>query len=414
MALRTAGLTVTVGCDHCGALLDATQPKVRLLARAVEAMRRPDIPLGTRGLLNGEQWEVVGYQERSADVVWSEYLLFNPYLGYRYLVDDGRRYSLGRVLDRRPGARRLMLTHADGDYVRFGSSYQVVTRFVLGEFPWRASAGEQVRETDYVRPGTMLACEETDAEISWTELRMLAPGEAERAFGLSARRVPWGGTPSPHEPSPFLDRAKEAAIVGGAATLALLAIAASTPGRTRVLEHRLMVPLDERAHTAVLGPVTLPAAARVTVRAEAGVDNQWVDLDYSLTERRTQESYDVYGTAERYSGSDADGPWAEGDGQVARSLSAVPRGTYDLVVEAKASRWASAQAASAPPPAPFLDTTLPAEASPSIPVIVTISRGGGWVGNLFLALLLLWIWPVVQWARHAGFEKRRRASVAED
>lgn len=418
VALRAAGLTVTIACEHCAATLDATDPVVKLVARAAEAMRVPAIPLGSRGTLDGELREVVGYQERSdGETEWSEYLLFNPYLGYAWLVDDGRRYSLGRVLDRLPGGRFLHLEHEGQTFRRFGASYDVWTTFVLGEFPWRASVGEKGRETIYVRPGAMLACEETGAERSWTDLRLVPAGAVERAFGLAPRRVSTGGTPSPHEPSPFGDRIRESLIVGGAATLALIGVALFTPGSTRALEKQIAVPPDEATHMMVLGPVELPATARVTVRAEAlALDNQWVDLDYSLIDRATQQSYDVYATAERYSGRDVDGAWSEGDGRAARSLSAIPRGRYDLVVEASAHRWAGAQKSM---PAPLLPDFLSGASStepevpPPVPVTITLSRGGSFAGNLALALLLVWIWPLVVALRHAGFESRRLAPLSE-
>lgn len=416
VALRAAGLTVTIACEHCAATLDATDPVVKLVARAAEAMRVPAIPLGSRGTLDGELREVVGYQERSdGETEWSEYLLFNPYLGYAWLVDDGRRFSLGRVLDRLPGGRFLNLEHEGQPFTRFGAPYDVATTFVLGEFPWRAAVGETSRETIYVRPGTMLACEENGAERSWTELRMMPPGAVERAFSLPPRRVPSSGTPSPHEPSPFGDRLKETLIVAGAAMLALILVAMFTPGQTRAFQGELSVPPDEATHTVVLGPVELPATSRVTVRAEAyRLDNQWIDLDYSLTDRATQESYDIYATAERYSGRDVDGPWSEGSGEASRSLSAIPAGQYDLVVEASTHRWAGAQMASPPPLIGGFFSDLPSEEPGAVPVTVTVSRGGSFGGNLVLALVLLWIWPLVVALRHAGFEAQRMAPISEN
>lgn len=416
VALRTAGLTVTIACEHCAATLDATDPVVTLVARAAEAMRVPAIPLGTRGTLDGELREVVGYQERSdGDTEWSEYLLFNPYLGYAWLVDDGRRYSLGRVLDRLPGGRFLHLEHEGRSFRRFGAPYDAWTTFVLGEFPWRAKVGETGRETIYVRPGIMLACEENGTERTWTELRMMPAGSVERAFGLEPRRVPSSGTPSPHEPSPFADRMKEALIVGGAATLALIGVALFTPAQSRLFRGELTVPPDESTRTVVLGPVELPRTSRVTIRADAPrLDNQWVDLDYSLIDRTTQVTYDVYATAERYSGSDVDGPWSEGDGEAAKSLSAIPAGRYDLVVEASAHKWAGAQLPASPPLiGGFFSDTAPSAPEP-VPVTVTVSRGGSFGGNILLALVLLWIWPLVVMLRHAGFEARRKASLSED
>src|SRR5258706_14347009 len=101
IALRAAGTTVSLVCEHCGSTLDATSPDLKILLAANEAMHRPLIPLGTRGVLKGVTWEVVGYLERDdGEVGWSEYLPFDPYQGHAFLLDDGRRFSLGLLPDR--------------------------------------------------------------------------------------------------------------------------------------------------------------------------------------------------------------------------------------------------------------------------------------------------------------------------
>src|SRR4051794_31595832 len=67
--VRAQGLTVSVLCEHCGSTLDATRPDLEVIARANEALKTPEIPLGTRGTLNGRVWEVVGYMERTDEEI---------------------------------------------------------------------------------------------------------------------------------------------------------------------------------------------------------------------------------------------------------------------------------------------------------------------------------------------------------
>ena len=61
-----------------------------LQTAAAKEFITPEIPLGTRGTWHEQPWEVVGFQRRSIDVEgirysWDEYVLFNPYRGFRYL-----------------------------------------------------------------------------------------------------------------------------------------------------------------------------------------------------------------------------------------------------------------------------------------------------------------------------------------
>src|SRR3954447_3313474 len=73
--IRVAGITVSVICSHCGSTLDATSPDLQVIARADEALKTSEIPLGTRGTLRGKTWEVVGYMERTDEEIgWAEYL----------------------------------------------------------------------------------------------------------------------------------------------------------------------------------------------------------------------------------------------------------------------------------------------------------------------------------------------------
>ncbi len=412
IALRAAGSTVSLICEHCGSTLDATSGELALVARAAAAMRAPEIALGTRGTLDGTAWEVVGYQERSdGEVLWAEYLLFNPYEGYAFLADDGRRFSLGRLLSvlPEPGWRGLQLA-GDG-FSRFGDTYPVRTQFVVGEFYWRVRVGEEVDETDYVRSGVMLACEESGTERTWTRSEMLDWGVAERAFGIVPRERSYAGTPAPHEPSPYRTAWRDARVLALLALAACLVIAIGTAGSSRVLERQLAVPADERTHAQVLGPITVTGTReKVRIAASAAnLDNQWLDLDYSLVNRATQESFDAYAAPERYHGRDSDGAWSEGDRSKTTGLASIPAGTYDLVVEAAAHRWTDPKASLIP--TGIFGTGEAATGDAPLPVTITVDRGGGFAGPFFLALLAIGIWPLIAFLRHAGFEQRRLAPV---
>ena len=49
IALRAAGYTVTLACEYCGTLIDATDPAARIITRYNEMQASLAIPLGTRG-----------------------------------------------------------------------------------------------------------------------------------------------------------------------------------------------------------------------------------------------------------------------------------------------------------------------------------------------------------------------------
>src|SRR3546814_20955765 len=102
--IKAAVYTVTIVCQYCSSVLDVANPDVRVITEYHEAAAALEIPPGTRGTLDGIEWEAIGYMRRSegGSYPWDEYLLFNPYRVYRWLVTDGRGWSLGEMLTRTP------------------------------------------------------------------------------------------------------------------------------------------------------------------------------------------------------------------------------------------------------------------------------------------------------------------------
>ena len=112
-----------------------------------------------------------------------------------------------------------------------------------------------------------------------------------------------------------------------------------------------------------------------------------------------------------------DGRWTEGDPHPEVTMSSIPGGRYDLVVTLKASKWTGGSSSSYTPP-PMPDPTATSSslhgifddgsgnsssaapswastAGPSVPVTVTVKRGGIFGGNILLGLLLILVWPVI-------------------
>src|SRR6187401_2275491 len=96
--------TLNAVCIQCLSVLDATTPALRILQKFEGTQRyQPKIPLGTRGKLPSGEYEAIGYQIRSIEVdgvtySWAEYLLYNPYKGYRYLTEYNGHWNDIRTL----------------------------------------------------------------------------------------------------------------------------------------------------------------------------------------------------------------------------------------------------------------------------------------------------------------------------
>jgi hypothetical protein len=191
---------------------------------------------------------------------------------------------------------------------------------------------------------------------------------------------------------------------GAAAALVVLLLLALFSGGSVLFRDSLSYTLDGTQRTATVGPVTLTRPWQlVSIRARApSLENAWIDLDYALVERTSQVSYEAWGAAERYSGSDSDGAWTEGSRSATVKLAAVPRGTYDLVVDYSGTKWGGPVSFGAPP-------GTEAWAEPRADTLELEVRSGSlFPSNAFLALLLLLLPLVWILVRHVRFEQARQ------
>ena len=429
--LRAAGYTVTVACIYCGSLLDVANPDVRLIKEYHEAAAQLEIPLGTRGTLRGVEWEAIGYVRRSedGDYPWEEYLLFNPYHGYRWLITNGRGWSFGEQLTRAPSWTEGQVALDGESYAPFFTAGRAQVDYVVGEFYWRVKVGEQVATDDYVRPGRMLSREANEQEVSWSLSELLAPKEIGDAFGVSAPRNPW--PPLPHQPSPYRKVLSVGWKITLGALLFLLVVAVLFGGATPLLKQTALLTLDGRENSVTLGPVAVTRPYQlVRIRAVVpSLENAWVDLDYTLVDRANQQAFQAYGVAERYSGRDSDGAWTEGSRGATVKLAAVPRGTYDLVVDYSGNRWGSGGTPYTPPvdvPPIDLDggfqsdpdwsqgggsktAPQPAPEEGTHQLEIEVGQGFVFASNFILAALLLFLPLLWFFRKHLKFERARQA-----
>ncbi|MES2445074.1 MAG: DUF4178 domain-containing protein [Pseudomonadota bacterium] len=407
VALRAAGYSVTVACEYCSSILDVADPAVKLVTEYHRAADTLEIPLGTRGTLRGVEWEAIGYLRRSENGAypWEEYLLFNPYHGYRWLVTNGRGWSFGELQTVTPSWVAYDELAIGGDfYKRFFGDGRAQVDYVVGEFYWRVTKGEQVETADWVRPGWMLSREANAQEVSWTLSELLPNREMQAAFGVRPPVDSW--PPLPHQPSPHAAWLKSAWPVGVIALALMLVVMIVFGGESRTVAGSFAIASDEREQSVTLGPLNFDRAwQRVEISAEVPrLENGWLDLDYALVNRANQQAYTAYGAAERYSGSDSDGPWTEGSRRKSVSVASVPAGSYDLVVEYKGNRWTTG-------PNYFGATEdkgwLDASNQPT--VIVSVSRGALYFSNFLIMAILVAIPLLWGLGRHIHFEQARQA-----
>src|ERR1700752_1116948 len=193
ITLRSSKKAVTVVCENCHSILAPKDPTLKILQQfqAITGELKPLIPLGTRGKIRVTDYEVIGFQRRSieADGIqyrWHEYLLFDPYKGFRYLTEyQGHWNDVVACKDLPAIGQGLGGTVGYlGETYKHFQTADASTDYVIGEFPWQVRVGEQVTLSDYVHPPRVLSAERTSGEVSWSIGEYMTGREIWSAFRL--------------------------------------------------------------------------------------------------------------------------------------------------------------------------------------------------------------------------------------
>ena len=428
--LRAAGQSMSAVCGSCGAVMDTATQQVQVIQEADAAIRRlqPILPIGQRGKLLGIDCEVIGFVSRTEDsATWFEYLLFNPWLGFQWLVSFQGHWT---IVDRLTSAPDEI-----GDNVQFaGRTYKLFAKGtatvggVLGEFYWKVQRGEQARVADYIAPPEIISGETYPglAEVTWSKGRYITPQVVEEAFAVKDLPAPEGVYLN--QPNPFIKSWREIRwIFFLSLPLVFLVWIFSMPKDVELVT----ASFEFQRPAAVVAPNTNPlstfpswmnsaankaqerqpavsptpspsatvppeqtfvtphfeltgAGNRLAIEAKAAVDNSWLDLDIDLVNARTNEIFPAPVEISYYRGQDSDGPWSEGSQTAEVELPAVPEGEYFLTVE------------------PSADAKIN-----RLPFTVRVKSGGVFFGNCIVVVFLVVFYPIMLFWRGFLREKER-------
>ena len=187
-----------ITCRSCNSLIDLSSGVGAQLSHAIQHEPvQPIIPLGSTGLLQGVQWQVVGFQHRlghdpqeedAEHFGWDEYLLYHPKRGFSFLVDSEEGWSMVKPTT---GAPQLSGNGQSASYL--GSSYQLEysyeaeTTYVAGEFYWQVARGQRTFNRDFTKGKALLSMEQTPAEITWSSGSRMEADAVIKAFGLQGK-----------------------------------------------------------------------------------------------------------------------------------------------------------------------------------------------------------------------------------
>lgn len=390
--------TERVTCPNCDALLDVNQGNLTYLHALTPPPDQPAFvaPIGAEGTFAGDvKFKIIGAVSRSVTFdgvkyFWHEYLLYDPMIGFRWLVHSDNHWNFVEPVNPAEVAQdNIFAAGSTVDYQ--GRKYKIfqdapaTVEYVKGEFYWRVEQGETVRAVDYVAAPHMLSMEATADEMNWSAGTYMTNAEVEKAFGITDLPKPWSIAPN----QPFTGQFYYT--WGLLPLLGLLVVAV------------FMIPLSGitstvHSETLTLSPTTNPTAPQavfsqafelkgrrnVRISATAPVNNSGADLDVDLVNEQSQEVESVNIPVSYYQGVEDGESWSEGSPSSDATLSSLPAGKYTLRLEG----------------------TLDNVQQP-LPVSVKVEQGVNRGVNFLCALLVLAIVPILGIIRKFTFEAGR-------
>ncbi|MDE2441021.1 MAG: DUF4178 domain-containing protein [Betaproteobacteria bacterium] len=398
MSARSADI-LAVGCITCGAVIDTSDANRRVLTTALGMARDmvdPRLPLGSKGSLDGQPAEVIGFLVKRCKIEgiaydWSEYLLTGENGTYRWLTEYNGHWNVVDVLSRPPtsGIIEVASIRYNGELFKHFSTTPIAEVVqVTGEFTWRVRRGETNRVADYVAPPRMLSRETNETDLTWSLGTYIEPAIMADAFKLP------GALPKPigvfaNQPNPWADTTLR--VWATFAKLALVAILVQaffvliSSERVLLRQDFTFEPRSKEEVQTREFEIT-GKQRKLAVRQATSLDNNWIGIDMLLVNKTTGSAWPATRELSYYWGYD-DGHWTEGSRDNEVVFLNVPAGTYYLTLD--------------PDMAP--DKYMAVRDR-----LEVLTPRAGW-SNLVIVLLFLLIFPIFASMRRAAFEARRWA-----
>jgi hypothetical protein len=406
LELRAPDKTERVTCPNCNSLLDVNQGQLSFLKTLEQPAFQPLIPLGTVGEVPEGKMTVIGAMSRSVTIegtqyFWSEYLLYNPQVGFRWLVHSDNHWNYVQAVPPGEVAESDKSVSYRSQRYKIFQDAQARVESVIGEFYWKVEAGEKVNGVDYVSPPYMLSKEvstfyvsdpddetktrRATGEINWSLGTYIPVSQIEKSFSVSG--LPKPSTVAPNQPYKHWWVYKYwLAFIVIALLAGFLALVLSGSTKEVFSQTVTLPPLPNADGTQVYfsQPFELAGRRNIRIVGESPLQNTWVYLEGDLIndENGLVQSFPI--DISYYQGVDEGESWSEGGQSDSAYTSSMPAGRYVLRLEGQWEKWQQ-----------------PATVAIKIEQNVTYGL------NLLLALIGLSIGPIIMIIYHIGFERRR-------
>ena len=395
IVIKTYPYAQSCVCAHCHTgygMQNGTDFAKRSIYTPKEAVR---LPLGSKGMLKGISYEVIGYAEKEElnafHSQWREYTLYNPNEGFAFLSEyDGHWIYV------KESCNAPVLRNKDTKTISFnkepfqlfnGYSYKIIG--AAGEFPHNAFNNNNTTVREYISPPEMWIQEKDGKDsIIWFLGKHVNPSEISNVFD-PCDALPVQNGVGAIQPKGYISTYKiVAATVMGIFALILLHLLIGAQSREKMLLNKRYDFADSTNNISIVTEKFHldKYYANLLFKLSAPVDNSWVSANATLVNADNGKEYSIEKGVEFYHGYTEGEYWSEGLKDEEAYLTNIPEGNYFLQVAGlrEADNMGSAK-------------------NMYLEVLYDVPSHR----NLFFAILLLLIWPIAKIYTVGNTELRR-------
>ncbi|GAB2777698.1 hypothetical protein HNQ93_001761 [Hymenobacter luteus] len=397
------------GCPKCHTFFEYPEigkPKQLQKFKAKPSMQRT-LPLGATGTLKGVPYRVTGYmwrREVNSTAHWEEYQLRHEETGayHQLAVYQGHWMLLEPTEEQyrvQQGNSRRAFVETTDDTFRLYNRYSPRVLYAEGEFDWNVLDDESLSISEYISPPLMLVRERTATKrVHWFRAQHLDPLEIQNGFRVVNSHIPFRTGTGAIEPAPsqatwpiLRTFSLVAALLVVVTHLFLMAWGNETVLDTDFVSNPQTVPLEQPVGSGGDRPMrvspsfTVPGTGALSIRLSANVDNSWLELPFTVVNEQTGQLFEATRGMEYYHGVEDGESWSEGSTETDALLNSVPAGRYHL------NFYPAADASNQNP----------------ISFHATVQARASFGSNAFLALVLLLLYPAIQFVRRHYHEQQR-------
>ena len=338
--ITAVGISITMACPSCHSLIDIKDPNYKILKKVSEKSHvTPLIPIGSKGKISGKNYQCIGFlQKQDQGYYWVEYLLFNPYHGFRWLTESDGHWTFFKRVRTISDIGYQYITYKGKKFRIFNRSQGKVI-YVEGEFYWRVKVGDTSYLSDYISPPYMASLEKSADEKIWTIGSYIDRKRIEEAFKLKNLPEPMGV--GANQPSPIKNHLKNVSrlFVSSLVCCFLIFLFRSILAGNETI-FKQTFPLQTKSlssigafkvkHDLVKSETFTVHADKknLQVSAFAGLNNSWLELDILLVDVNTGKGIPLPTYLEYFKGYD----YEEGSRSKSWIKNYIPKGEYYLSI----------------------------------------------------------------------------------